>query len=128
MEINNNEIKIYKRVRFSKEFRQKIFERDNYECQLCKPKKNLLFLPLKRRIDHKIPLSKGGSNDISNLWLVCDECDTKKKNKIYKRLKPKEKITKLKNITNRSILKVDGSNTGKYDRNRENSNNSNKNF
>lgn len=128
MEINKNEIKIHKRVRFSKEFRQKIFERDNYECQLCKPKKNLLFLPLNRRIDHKIPLSKGGSNNIENLWLVCDECDTKKKNKIYKRLKPKEKTTKLKSVTNRSILKVDGSTTGKYDDNRTNRNNSNKNI
>lgn len=127
METSKKEIKIHKRVKFSKEFRQKIFERDNYECQLCKPKKNLLFLPLNRRIDHKIPLSKGGSNDIENLWLVCDECDTKKKNKIYKRLKPKEKITKLKNVTNRSILKVDGNTTGKYDNNRANSNNSNKN-
>lgn len=112
---NNKSIHIHKRIRFSKEFRIKIFERDNYQCQLCNPKKNLLFLPLKRRIDHKIPLSKGGSNDITNLWLVCDDCDTKKKNKIYKRLKPKPKKVNLKYIDkNRlEIKKVDGNHSDK---------------
>ncbi len=107
--INNKEIKIHKRKKLSKEQRQKIFERDNYECQLCRPKKNLLYLPLKRRIDHKIPLSKGGSNEEENLWLVCDNCDTIKKNKIYKRLKPKKTEIKLKYITRISLNNINKS-------------------
>jgi 5-methylcytosine-specific restriction endonuclease McrA len=105
--------KRHKRKKFSKEFRRRIFERDNYECQLCRPKKNLLLLPNKRRIDHKIPLSKGGSNDEDNLWLVCDECDTEKKNKIYKRLLPKPKKTELKDIKRTSLLTKDGNKGGK---------------
>lgn len=69
-----------KRVKFPKEFRKKIFERDNYECQRCF--KNLIHLPEERVIDHKIPLSKGGSNAVANLWLLCNECDKRKNNNI----------------------------------------------
>lgn len=105
-------IKKHKRIKFSKEFRTKIFERDNYECQLCRPKKNLINLPKERIIDHKIPLSKGGTNDESNLWLVCKDCDTKKKNKVYKRLLPKKKSIKLKEIKNKSLVKNNGDSSG----------------
>lgn len=109
----NKKIIKHKRKKFTKEFRKKIFERDNYECQLCRPKKNLLHLPHKRRIDHKIPLSKGGTNDIENLWLVCDECDKRKKNKIYKRLIPKPKKTELKLVIKRSLVNKDGNSSSK---------------
>lgn len=73
-------MKKFKRIRLSKEFKRKIFERDNYECQRCF--KNLIDKAELRVIDHKIPLSKGGSNDINNLWLLCNDCDKRKKNKI----------------------------------------------
>ena len=76
----------YKRIKFSKAFKTKIFEICNYECQLCNPKKNLLYLPEERVIDHKIPLSRGGSNAIGNLWLVCKDCDKKKNNELYEDL------------------------------------------
>lgn len=76
----------HKRIKFSKSFKTKIFERDNYECQLCVPKKNLIHLPNERVIDHKIPLSRGGSNSIGNLWLVCKCCDMKKNNELYEDL------------------------------------------
>ena len=29
-------------------------------------------------VDHKIPLSDGGTNDIDNLWLLCRDCHKKK--------------------------------------------------
>jgi 5-methylcytosine-specific restriction endonuclease McrA len=76
----------HKRKKLSKSLKSYIFELCNYECQLCKPKKNLLYLPNERVIDHKIPLSKGGSNDIKNLWLVCKDCDKNKKNELYPEL------------------------------------------
>jgi hypothetical protein len=66
-----------KRKRFSKIFKTKIYERDNYECQRCS--KNLFNDAKNRVIDHKIPLSKGGGNSESNLWLLCNDCDKKKK-------------------------------------------------
>jgi 5-methylcytosine-specific restriction endonuclease McrA len=74
----------HKRRVFSKKFRKDIFERDNYECQLCYY--NLIDKPDLRVIDHKIPLSKGGSNSISNLWLLCNDCDKRKKNKVFPEL------------------------------------------
>jgi 5-methylcytosine-specific restriction endonuclease McrA len=61
-------------------------------------------LPLKRRIDHKIPLSKGGSNHISNLWLVCEDCDKDKKNKLFKRFK-KDTDIKLKKVVINNLTK-----------------------
>ena len=70
----------HRRISFSKKFRESIFERDNYECQRCN--KNLIKLPLERVVDHKIPLSKGGSNSKNNLWLLCDGCDKIKKDNI----------------------------------------------
>lgn len=70
----------HKRIKLSKEFRISIFERDNYECQRCF--KNLIALKTERVIDHKIPLSKGGSNHLNNLWLLCKGCDTRKKDKL----------------------------------------------
>lgn len=69
-----------KRVTFSKSKREFIFKRDNYCCQLCK--KDLTNLPEERVIDHKEPLSKLGSNQSYNLWLLCDECDKEKSNEI----------------------------------------------
>lgn len=77
---------VVKRKKFTKEERQKIFERDNYTCQNKKCNKNLFFLPRERVLDHKIPLSKGGNNSIENMWLLCDECDKVKKNRVIPEL------------------------------------------
>jgi len=51
---------------------KEIFERDRYSCQVCGFVQDLT-------IDHKIPLSKGGSNDTNNLWTLCRKCNGKKK-------------------------------------------------
>ena len=57
-----------------------IFVRDHWRC--CKCNKNLKRLPKERRIDHKIPFSKGGSDDMDNLQLLCAKCDTQKADNI----------------------------------------------
>ena len=70
----------HKRKSFSKEERLFIFNRDNYTCQLCK--KDLTELPTERILDHKIPLSQLGSNKLTNIWLLCSDCDKNKKSEI----------------------------------------------
>lgn len=39
------------------------------------------FLPSVLRIDHIIPISKGGTNDEENLWLLCENCNRAKSDK-----------------------------------------------
>lgn len=55
--------------------RQFVFERDNYTCVYCKSS------ALSLEVDHVIPVSRGGSNHISNLATSCRECNRSKHNK-----------------------------------------------
>lgn len=48
-----------------------VFDQANYQCQRCG---NLAAL----EIDHIIPLSRGGSNDLTNLWVLCRPCNQSK--------------------------------------------------
>ena len=49
-----------------------ILERDNSRCQICgRDATDGVTL----EIDHKIPVSKGGSNDVGNLQVLCRECN-----------------------------------------------------
>lgn len=58
-----------------------------YECQMCGkfcvnyPK----FLPFTVTIDHIIPRSKGGSDEIENLRIACLECNATKGNTLEER-------------------------------------------
>ncbi|WP_019507218.1 HNH endonuclease [Pleurocapsa sp. PCC 7319] len=52
-----------------------VLQRDNYQCQSC-GKKNA---ETQLHIDHIISLANGGSNDISNLQVLCSRCNQKKK-------------------------------------------------
>ena len=53
------------RVRFN------VFKRDGFSCRYCgaKPPEAVL------QIDHAIPVSKGGSDDIDNLVTACSKCN-----------------------------------------------------
>lgn len=66
----------HERVTFHPRIRNLIFRRDKFKCQLCD--KDLKELPKERVLDHKIPLSKFGTNDLSNIWLLCNTCDKQK--------------------------------------------------
>lgn len=60
-----------KRKRFgTMEFR-KLAERDGFKCAICNTTKEL-------EIDHIIPFSKGGNDDLSNLQLLCRTCNAQK--------------------------------------------------
>ncbi|HEA21469.1 MAG TPA: HNH endonuclease [Pricia antarctica] len=55
--------------------RFEIFKRDNFTCRYCgKNPPNIIL-----EIDHLIPKSKGGSDDINNLLTSCFDCNRGKK-------------------------------------------------
>lgn len=49
------------------QIRPLVLERDNHTCQKCGSKGYL-------EVNHIIPKSKGGTNDMSNLITLCDLC------------------------------------------------------
>lgn len=57
--------------------RFEIFKRDNFTCQYCgaTPPDAVL------EVDHVTPVSKGGSNEVSNLVTACFECNRGKRDK-----------------------------------------------
>ena len=66
---------VVKRIQFSPSVRHKVYEKSNVCCICGKPIDEIGF-----SIDHKIPLSRGGSNDLENLQPVCPECNRLKGN------------------------------------------------
>ena len=65
-------------MRITKKLKEKILDNANYECEYCGVKLN----EYNSTIDHKIPLSKGGTNEVSNLAAACTKCNMLKANKI----------------------------------------------
>jgi 5-methylcytosine-specific restriction enzyme A len=63
------------RIRIPPEVKQYLLERNNYQCQSC----GKVAQDTKLTIDHITPLAKGGSNDISNLQILCRSCNSRKK-------------------------------------------------
>ncbi len=65
----------------SQKLRDKILKRDNNTCQICG-----LYMPFGSgaQIDHIIPVSKGGKTTLSNLQVLCANCNREKSDKIIK--------------------------------------------
>lgn len=58
-----------------------VLNRDGWRCQICGFKTNTrAFL----HIDHKIALANGGTNEISNLWTLCAECNLRKGKRVIR--------------------------------------------
>jgi len=68
-----------KKSNLSPSTRFDVFQRDNFTCQLCGKTREE---GAKLEADHKIPVSKGGSNRMGNLWTLCRECNAGKTDKI----------------------------------------------
>lgn len=50
--------------------RQRVAVAQQFKCQRC----GRTWLPWRDQVDHDVPLEQGGSNDDSNLKLLCDDC------------------------------------------------------
>jgi hypothetical protein len=63
-----------RRVSLSYRTRFLVFQRDLYQCRICKAS------GLKLEVDHIVPYSLGGSSDIDNLQALCVPCNRGKRN------------------------------------------------
>jgi len=52
-----------------------VFKRDEFTCVMCERSGR----GVKLEVDHKIPLSKGGTDDLDNLQTLCFECNRGKR-------------------------------------------------
>lgn len=59
--------------------RFRILRRDNFTCRYC----GVSAPQVKLQVDHTIPVSKGGTNDFSNLITSCFECNIGKSNLLF---------------------------------------------
>lgn len=55
--------------------KREVWRRDQGRCVECESKENLEY-------DHIIPFSRGGSNSVRNIQLLCEPCNRKKSGKI----------------------------------------------
>jgi 5-methylcytosine-specific restriction endonuclease McrA len=58
--------------------RVRILKRDHSMCQPCAKRGKVV---LATQVDHVIPLSKGGTDDDSNLQAICERCHDRKTRK-----------------------------------------------
>ena len=67
------------KTKVSSYLRYTILERDNFRCQLCgkSARENV-----ELEVDHKLPSSRGGSNDAFNLWTLCKACNSGESDRI----------------------------------------------
>ncbi len=59
-----------------------LFARDRYQCQYCGRAAAELRLREALTRDHVIPISRGGSNDWTNVVTACSACNTRKGNRL----------------------------------------------
>ena len=68
----------YERAMVTDSLRYDIFKRDGFRCQICgRSQKDGVVL----RLDHIVPVSKGGKTVPSNLRTLCDRCNIGKSDK-----------------------------------------------
>lgn len=61
----------HERRAISRKLRLLILERDGYRCCLC----GRTAKEAKLEVDHKIPVAKGGTDSLNNLWTLCIDCN-----------------------------------------------------
>lgn len=66
-----------KRRALSKKIRFEVFKRDSFKCVYCGKSAPDVVL----HVDHIVPVSKGGTNEITNLVTACADCNLGKSNR-----------------------------------------------
>ena len=64
-----------KRTHVPRGLRKEVFKRDNYTCCECGARKKD---GATLHVDHKIPVSKGGTDELDNLQTLCSDCNLNK--------------------------------------------------
>jgi len=64
-----------RREAISRTVQREVWQRDGGRCVECSTKEKLCF-------DHIVPFSRGGSNTVRNLQLLCERCNLSKGNRI----------------------------------------------
>lgn len=90
-----NEDKVSMRIIIPKTTRERVYENYNGKCAICG--KQITFNDF--TIDHIVPLSRGGKNEISNFQCACEEC-----NKLKGSRMDNEFTTGLANILSYQII------------------------
>jgi 5-methylcytosine-specific restriction enzyme A len=72
-----------RRRQLTRAVQNSVFKRDGFTCRSCRAEPLIENL----HIDHIVPLSAGGSDDLSNLQVLCRDCNLSKGSKIVP-LKP----------------------------------------
>lgn len=73
--------KNYKRRNvLTKSIRREVFKRDDYKCVECGATKEDTSL----HVDHIIPVSQGGFDELNNLQTLCEACNLAKSNRAWK--------------------------------------------
>ena len=67
--------KLRRRTRIPKGMRKEVFKRDNYTCVQCGASKED---GATLHIDHIIPVSRGGTDELDNLQTLCSDCNLNK--------------------------------------------------
>lgn len=65
-----------RRKKISLDLRREVYASNNWACAYCGSNQDL-------EIDHIVPLSRGGTEDRSNLQTLCASCNKKKGTKIH---------------------------------------------
>lgn len=77
------------RKKLSKSLRFEVFKRDSFSCVYCGRSAPDVVL----HVDHVVPVSKGGTNEITNLVTACSDCNLGKSNR---KLDDKSMVAKQK--------------------------------
>lgn len=80
-------IRLTRYVHVPRRFRRQVtniflFARDDYQCQYCGRRSSELKPRESLTRDHLVPMSRGGTNEWSNVVTACSSCNTRKANRM----------------------------------------------